>query len=422
MKKQLAVLFFSNFIVYVIGMGLFPVLPLYAAEFSATAAMVGLYMALVYIAITSGSLAVGWIPANVSRKAAFVVVGAAGIPSLLLLGRATAFWQVVLHTAVIWFSGGFATSLVGLFTGLLVEEKERGRSFSLMFLARPLAGIFGGAIVAWLVSWGGYRPTFTAMALIWTLMPLTGLIGLPDLRAQKTKAEPGQAETPATEEREIEFGWQFYVLLLVVFLTMIAAYNSRLSISLSLIALNFDAADAASIAIASSIITLPLVPLIGTLSDRLGRYRFLMLSSLMTTVGSMILLFAGQLWQFWLAGGLLLASMTVTGSVSSAMGTDLLSSRALGRGLPRLNAASWVSGVVGLLSAGLLVDALGTQAPYVVAIVFSLAATGLIIELSPRPLYVPAAAVAVEAPVPSRSFEECLDEAGQYTMPCSEMA
>lgn len=418
-KKQLIYLFLANYLVYVIGMGLFPVLPLYAGEFGATAAMVGFYMALVYIAITLGSLAVGWIPVGVSRKWAFIAVAVAGIPALVLLAYATAFWQVILLTSVVWFSGGFCTSLAGLFTGLIAAEGNRGRSFSLMFLARPLAGISGGLIVAWIVSSGGYTPTFLAMAIIWTVLPIIGLIGLPDLQPQSKQKVGAKEDVSSSRQEKFELGLQFHILVLVVLLATVAAYSSRLSISLSLIELNFDAAAAASIAIASSVITLPLVPLIGTLSDRLGRYRFLMVGSLMTTVGSLILLLASQLWQFWLAGGLLLGSMTVTATVASAMGTDLLSPQALGRGLPRLNAAVWLSGVVGFLGAGFVVEILGTSILYLVGVVLSIGATLLVLELRPRPLLVPAAD---PEQLPPRSFEQCLDEATQFTTPCSEMA
>lgn len=139
----------------------------------------------------------------------------------------------------------------------------------------------------------------------------------------------------------------------------------------------------------------------------------------MTTAGSLILLFASQLWQFWLAGGLLLGSMTVTATVASAMGTDLLSPRALSRGLPLLSATIWVSGVVGFLGAGLVVESLGPAALYLGAFVVSILATLLVLELRPRPLFVPAVAA---APLPARSFEQCLDEATEFTTPCSEMA
>lgn len=420
--KRFISLFLSNFIVYVIGMGLFPVLPLYAGEFGASAADVGVYMALVYIAIAAGSLAVGWIPANISRKSVFVISGGLGIPALWFLGQATAFWQIVVLTAVVWFSGGVATSLVSVFTGLIAGEGNRGRSFSFMFLAKPLAGIGGGSLVAWLVAQGGYTPTFTVMTGIWTLVPLVGLLTLPKETTQVdagSRAVEKATAASATEATNPPLGLQFTLLLVMLLLATLAAYSSRLGISLSLIEQGFDASAAASIAIASSVITFPLVPLMGTLSDRLSRHRFLILGSLMTTAGSLILLFANQLWQFWLAGGLLLASMTVTATVASAMGADLLSTQAMRRGLPWLNAMTWAAGIVGFLGAGYVVESLGMVTLYIGAIAVSIAASVLVLELRPKPMLVPATAV-VQAPV--KPFEQCLDEATEFSVPCSEMA
>jgi len=421
-NKRFISLFLSNFIVYVIGMGLFPVLPLYAGEFGASAADVGVYMALVYIAIATGSLAVGWIPANVSRKTVFVFSGCLGIPALWLLGQATAFWQIVVLTSIVWFSGGVATSLVSVVTGLIAGEGNRGRSFSFMFLAKPLAGIGGGSLVAWLVASGGYTPTFSVMAGIWTMMPLVGLLTLPNEETQVGAVSTGTEKTAAainSEAADSSLGLQFTLLMVMLLLATLAAYGSRLGISLSLIEQRFDASDAASIAIASSVITFPLVPLMGTLSDRLSRHRFLILGSFMTTAGSLILLVADQLWQFWLAGGLLLASMTVTATVASAMGADLLSSQAMKRGLPWLNAMTWAAGIIGFLGAGYVVESLGTVTLYIGAIVVSIAASVLVLELRPKPTLAPAA-VAVQ--VTPRPFEQCLDEATEFAVPCSEMA
>jgi hypothetical protein len=138
----------------------------------------------------------------------------------------------------------------------------------------------------------------------------------------------------------------------------------------------------------------------------------------MTAAGSLILLAATQLWQFWLAGGLLLSSMTVMATVASAMGTDLLSPQALNKGLPRLNGMTWLAGVAGFLGAGLLVETLGTSTLYIGAIALSMLASLLVLELRPQPLFVPKTA---PERVPSPTFQQCLDEATEFTVPCAEM-
>jgi len=47
--KLAHVLFISNFIIFFVGAGLLPVLPLYATQFGATATVVGFYLAFTYL-------------------------------------------------------------------------------------------------------------------------------------------------------------------------------------------------------------------------------------------------------------------------------------------------------------------------------------------------------------------------------------
>src|SRR5512135_340585 len=49
-NTQLLYLFVSSFIILFVGMGLFPVLPVYAAEFGASRTVIGIYYALMYAA------------------------------------------------------------------------------------------------------------------------------------------------------------------------------------------------------------------------------------------------------------------------------------------------------------------------------------------------------------------------------------
>jgi predicted MFS family arabinose efflux permease len=58
-NKQLIYLFLCNFSILFIGFGLFPLLPLYAAEFGASASFIGFYLAVTYIAISVGSILAG---------------------------------------------------------------------------------------------------------------------------------------------------------------------------------------------------------------------------------------------------------------------------------------------------------------------------------------------------------------------------
>ena len=158
-NKQILYLFFCSVIILFVGMGLFPVLPLYTAQFGATRSVVGLYFAVMYAANAADSLLAGWLAARFSHKRLFVAVQALGVPALALIGQAAALWQVVALMSIVWFCGGMGIALINALTGLHADGKRRGRSFSLISLALPLGALFGGATVGPFRPQGGLRRT-----------------------------------------------------------------------------------------------------------------------------------------------------------------------------------------------------------------------------------------------------------------------
>jgi MFS family permease len=372
-NKALAYLFFTNLVIFFIGTGLYPILPLYASQFGATPTLVGVYFALIYASISAGTMLAGWLVARLTRKGAFVGAGVLGVPALILLGQATALWQVILLTGVVWFSGGIGTALVSVFTGLYAGDKSRGKSFGLMYLASPLASVIGGITVGQLVAWKGYPLMFAVLAAVWAGWPVLGLLVVKDKPAS---TPPRSSE--AAYKGQPRFGQAFYMVLLAVLLSTTTVYISRLSISLSMQTLNFSASAMASTATAGGVISIPLTFLMGTLSDRLGRKGFLIVGYLLAAAGSLSLGVAGQLWHFWLATILLLLTRSVNGSVAAALAIDLLGRERIGRGLPWLNAMNWLAGILGSAGTGLLMDSLGPTPVYLIAAALPVVAAALL--------------------------------------------
>ncbi|HEX6386771.1 MAG TPA: MFS transporter, partial [Anaerolineae bacterium] len=315
-----SVLFISNFVIFFIGAGLLPVLPLYAAEFGATPTVVGLYLAFTYISITVGTMLTGWLSERVTYKMLFVSAGVLGAPALALLGQATALWQVILLTAIVWFTGGVGLTLVSILTGLCAEKESRGKSFGLMFLANPLAAVTGGLAVGQMLAWQGYPLMFAALGLFWVIWPVVVLFGLEANQVCQAASQTRKnvAASPAP------LGSIFYLVLLAVLLSSVAVYIGRLGTSLSMHVLDFSPSAVASTAVIGGLVTIPITPMIGTLSDGLGRKRVLILGYLLATGGALILSMATQLWHFWLETALLFIAISVNGSVAAALATDVL--------------------------------------------------------------------------------------------------
>jgi hypothetical protein len=120
------------------------------------------------------------------------------------------------------------------------------------------------------------------------------------------------------------------------------------------------------------------------LSDRLGRRRFLTLGYLLAAAGALLLILASQLWHFWLAATFVLIARSVSSSVGAALATDILAPEELGRGLARLNAANWITGVVAFGGAGYVIQTLGTPALYGMAAALALGAVVQLRHIQPE--------------------------------------
>jgi MFS family permease len=370
MKNQrLVYLFACNLVILFVGMGLFPLLPLYAAQFGATPTVIGLYYAVMYIASVAGTIATGWLAQRFPPKGLFAAAGGLGVAALVLLGQATALWQVVLLTALIWFGGAIGIPLVGVLTGKLADGSSRGKSFTLMYLAYPLGAVLGGTTVGRLVAWQGYPLMFVVLGAVWAIFPIVGLL------AAKDEPVPGPASSAAkADESSVDLGRTFFLLLIAFLFSAIAVSTGRLGTSLSMQALSFSPGAVASTATVSGLVTIPVALLIGALSDRLGRKRFLMLGYLLAAGGALTLSMASELWHFWLAATLMMVAFCTNFAVASALATDMLPPEALSRGLPRLSAMDSIASVLSFAGTGYVIDTWGATPLYLTSAVLALIA------------------------------------------------
>jgi MFS family permease len=365
-------LFLSNFAILFIGFGLFPLLPVYAAELGATPTQIGFYLAVTYIAITLGNLLTGWLSGRIPRKTLFVVAGLAGVPALFLLGRVTELWQAVLLTSVVWFTGGIGLALVSVFIGLQASEENRGRWFSLIAINNPLGAVIGGSVVAWIVTWKGYPAMFATLSLVYAVWPLVGAILVQDQSVDRA------TRSPAASLTGFQLGTSYPMLLFAVLLSAMTVSIVRIGVSLSMKAVHFAPAAIASTNVVAGLITIPVVLGLGVLSDRLGRRLFLTVSFLLAALSGILLISAEKLWQFWVVATLVLITRSITGSLASTLASEILPSQALSRGLPWVGTMNWISSVIGFAVSGYMLENLGANSLYLISASLSLLAAGLI--------------------------------------------
>jgi MFS family permease len=147
--------------------------------------------------------------------------------------------------------------------------------------------------------------------------------------------------------------------------------------------LSFVSTAIASTAAVGGAVTLPFLPLMGWLSDQLGRKRLLALCYLLGMAGLLILAASVSLWHFWAAASLLYVFTFASRGVGAALATDLVSQESLGVGMSLFEATRWVGGIIGFTATGYTVQNLGIISTCILGAVLSLTAIVLLIPIQP---------------------------------------
>jgi MFS family permease len=375
-RKQLFALSVCSLVPLTVGNGLLPLLPVYAVQVGATPAVAGYYLSFSFLTLATGTVVAGWLSNKLQRrKALLVVASVVSIPGIWLMGLATNIWQLAALTAAVWFLAGMGITLLSILTGLFAEEGERGKAFGILSLTGALGALIGGTTTGPIADRWGYPTMFAAVSLFLALWPLTGLL-LEDKVVERVR----RGETSTAGERP-RLGGGFFLLLLASLGAAVVNYVCALGTSLAMNELGFVSAAISSTMAVGGAVTLPLPPLIGWLSDRVGRKRLLALCYLAGTVGLLLLAVSVSLYHFWVANSLLSVLAYVGRGVGSALVTDLASQESLGRGISLFSATTWIGGIIGFAGTGYAVQHLGMAPTFIVGAFLPLIAIILLIPI-----------------------------------------
>jgi MFS family permease len=372
---QLRYLFLSTLLVLFVGLGLFPVLPVYAAQLGASRTTIGLFFALMYAANAAGPVAVGWLAGRIGRRALFIVIAVVSLPAVAVSGQVTALWQLMLLTSFLWFAGGVLNTLVHIWTGMYAARRRRGASFGLMSLANPLGAVLGGLVVGLLLKGHGFGVLFPVLAIVWAVLPFLGLL----------LHDPGGA-APARRiaTQPVRYGRSFHWLLGLSLLSAVGIGVTQLGRSLSMQALDFPASLVASTATVGGLVAIPATLLFGNLADRLGSAKLLATGIALAGLSAVILVNADELWQFSIAAALSIVAQSTTRGLSAALASDLLAPDALTSGLPWVNTVGGAAGIVSFAATGLVMETLGATTAYLAAAGLAGVAVVLLLRLQPQ--------------------------------------
>jgi MFS family permease len=329
-----------------VGMSLFPIFPLYAAELGASPTAAGIALALIYVASALGPTVTGMLSGRMRRRTLLIAAGVIGPPSIALLGAATALWQATALMAIAWFCGGVIITLVNVCTGIYAADAVRGRAYALMALAPPIGGLLGGAATSALLSRFDFTIACFGLAAFWAILPIVAFFTL------DARAEQRRPQAQAAPQARFRISGAFALVLAASLLAHIAIAGGRLGSSLLMQSVGLPASDVALAAAISGSAAIPIILLIGALADRAGRRVAFTLVSVIAAGGAIMLLGATEPWQFCLAVTFLLVAYCSVNAQGAALVADLVPSAALGSAMARYTATGSIAAVVSLAGAG----------------------------------------------------------------------
>jgi MFS family permease len=376
-KKQLAILCTCSTVSWSIGNGVLPLLPIYATQLGATPLIAGFYLSFCYLAIASGAILAGWLSNRLQRyKMPLIAIDIAALVPIYWMGRVSSVGSLALLTAILWLLGGVKLALVSILGGLLADEAERGKVFGILALTTSLGMLVGGLSAGPIVDRWGYSTLFSVAAVFCLISPLAALWleDKPAVQAQRG-GEPG----PHAGDR---LGKPFALLFLAALVSATGGFAGLMGRSLAMNGLGFAATAISITSVIGGIVSLPMSPVAGWLSDRVDRGRLLVAGYMLGVLSLLALMVSSALWHFWGTVILSYTSMAITSAVGPALVADIVPSSAIGKALSRFSATGWIGGIVGFAGTGYAIQALGLQPTFALGAFLSLAATVLVVTVS----------------------------------------
>lgn len=410
--KQTITLFGGNFIVLFLGMGLFPLLPVYATRFGADNTDIGVFFAVTHLANAMGPIAAGLLGHRFGFRRLFILSAALAIPAIALLGSIQSMWQLTALVSLVWFFGGFNIALVNILTGHLTTPQNRGKIFGLIALSIPFGTLLGGAGIGYIAETTGYQGLFLALAGWWGLLPLIGLAIREPAVSKITTS--GQSQAAAGTGKVFNQG--FVVVLAGTVLSAAAINAGRLSTSLVMMEAGYSAGQISSATAVSGLVAIPAMLLFGFVSDRFGRAHSLAVAYLFCASGALMLFLAVSLWQFWIAAALIMIAFCANVSMSSALVTDQLNPQTLSRGLAILSTSNSAGGIISFIGAGMIIDRLGTSGLSFLIALLPFMATALL-EVNQNPVILKTVSARVRRTSPPQSVP-CIPDPARASEAC----
>lgn len=348
MNKNLLLLNINHLILRTLIQGLLPIYPVYIKELGANQSQIGLVMALSYVMILSGTWLTGKIMPNFIKPKQLIVI--ITIPIVLCmagLGMVEHWYTLLPINMLLLFFTGLNFTTANVLTGYYSSNTKVGKSYANIATASLLGTVIGGFFIGFILHDFGYKIGFLIIA---SLILGSGLVGL------LLKEVDIQIKTERINNRRLAKGW-FLQLLLATFFGGMVMFAAKFALSLELKEFGYNVKQISNYTAMGTLITLLVPYIIGkTINDK-NTFRYFIFT-IFCLLGGVILML---LHINYLPIILIIIALASTFAYSSKIPASyLIYSKFniidMAKAQSLLGSANWISGIVGFLCTGILLN------------------------------------------------------------------
>ena len=374
-KKQLIPIFLCSCIIWSLGNGLLPLLPIYAKQLGASASVIGYYLAISYASLAVGTLSAGWLADLFqNRKLLLIIAGILNVFIFFFLSYVIKIKNLIIFTSVIWFLGGLSIALLWTITGLQADKNRRGAIFGLIALTTAIGSIIGGLSFGKFADLYGFQSLFKLLSIFAAFCPI--IICLIDDK----KSKPVLMIESSSMDEPIKIGKCFSLLIIVGFLGGFVFLLGRLGISLLMNMKGFNLTEISLTTAVGGFVSLPFIYMIGWLSDKFGKIKLLSVCFILGILCMIVLLNSSIFIHFIIASAILIL-LSISQNIGAAFVTDLVPKQNLGKSISLYTSSNWLGGIIGFALGGMIIQSFGLQYAFIVCAIIPLIALILLFKI-----------------------------------------
>ncbi len=337
----------------------------FALSRAATSAIFSAFMVLGSIFTVLG----GWALDRFGPRVVFLVMGICTGLSLLLTGQVSDLWQIFFTYSLLLAIGTSAIYVVIMSTVSRWFEKKRGLALGIASIGAGMGPLVVAPFATYLISAFDWRGSFTVLGIIALVMviPLSLLlrrnpqeVGLlpdgADFSASETVPQKLMVSADYLSPRQAVRTRSFW-LMLGTFLIYSAYLLTILTHLVPHVTdLGFSAAEAAAVLSVAGGATVVGRVLLGMTSDRLGKKKAVMLGAALHIIALLCLLWARELWTFYIFAFLFGFGWGGMGPATAALIGNTFGLGRLGAILGLLDVGFNIGAAIGPVVGGLIYD------------------------------------------------------------------